>query len=76
MNRQRKEPPRLIEALGHIEDVGNLMPMRDATLKQLDRLWDYIQGNELATMTRDGGLSWHLSDEGKSRLSRPEQEES
>ena len=61
----RKEPPRLVEALRHIEKVGSLMPMQDATCKQLDRLWDFIQGNKLATMTVNAGLSWELTEAGQ-----------
>lgn len=65
----KKEPPRLIEALGHIRKAGSLLPMKDVTLPQIDRLWGHIIDNGLATMTGDGGLSWHLTPEGNFRLS-------
>jgi hypothetical protein len=60
----KKAPPRLVEALGHIQQCGSLMPMDDLTMKQIDRLWDHIHHNKLATMTRDGGLTWDLTQAG------------
>lgn len=64
----KKPPTRFLEALGHIEKAGSLMPMSDLTLKQIDRLWDYIHGNKLATMTAGGGLSWKLTEAGSMTL--------
>ena len=61
-----KEPPRLLEALRHIETAGNLMPMQDVTVRQLDRIWDYIDGNALAVMMPAG--TWQLTDGGREML--------
>lgn len=60
-----RHPPRLIEALKHIERVGSLSPMRDATCLQVGRLWDYIHEMKLATMTADAELMWALTDAGR-----------
>lgn len=70
MVRRMKQPPRLVEALSHIKAAGNLMPMQDATVPQLDRLWDYIDGYELAKMDRVG--LWHLTPEGHGILEQGE----
>ncbi len=58
-----KPPPRLHEALIHIEDAGNLVPMRDVTVPQLDRLWDYIDSYNLAVMAPAG--QWALTESGR-----------
>lgn len=62
-SRRIKQPPRLIEALGHIAVAGNLMPMSDVSLPQLDCLWNYIDGNGLAVMLPSG--LWALTDRGR-----------